>query len=437
MKTKKFLWFILVLTLSFSPGPVLAFNTYFAENDVFFYDDKDTGSSGDENTICVDGITINGETPLPQSTITALSGPVNLAGKITNNGNRYTKAQEATGVPWQAIATLHYRENSSMSPEHSISNGSKLANPGETYVNVDGITVQSDATQDAIEAAEHFKSMAKSVYGVDVTQANLSVSDWGRAFLAYNRGSIYKGNNKDYTWSPYVMNGYNEAEFKYKMKWNEDSSNMPKNYSNWSRQTGYDANYGALTVFVFLTNGEVEINSQCISSAPIITTIQKLALSYRLETNVTSSNFQSYVKPDYVEAFTKYNIPKSFETYTDCGRFVSTVLKETGLDSNVPNVWVPSILEHFKKNPTLYSKVGDLSSLTEKNLQPGDIIVYSAHILFYTGSITDRNGQSRNTAQASLNNQTPNIRNLSIPILSQESGNKYEVYRHKNIRAES
>lgn len=435
---KKIFSFFLVLIVSFIPAPALAFNTYFAENDVFFYDDTDTGISTDRHTICVDGVTITGEIPLPQSTIDALAGSsINLAGKIANNGDRYTKAQEATGVPWQAIAALHYRENSSMDIDRSISNGGKLADSGATYVNVDGVTVQSDATQDAIDAAGHFANNAKIFYGVDVTQPNLSVADWGRAFLAYNRGSIYKGNNKDYTWSPYVMNGYNNAEFKYKMKWNEDNTNMPTNYQNWTRLTSYDGNYGALPVFVFLTNGDIEMGSQCVSSAPIISTIQELALSYRLESNVTASNVQSYIKPSYVAAFNKYGIEKNFTTYTDCGRFVSTVLKETGLDSNVPAVWVPSLLEHFKNNPSLYTNIGKLSSLQEKDLQPGDIIVYSSHILFYTGNITDRNGRNRNTAQASLHGQTPNLRNLYIQELSSESGDKYEVYRHNNIKRES
>lgn len=157
------------------------------------------------------GTTSNGETAqitlpasLPEETIAYLDGR-NVKNLYTQNLERYQYAEQQTGVPAAAIAALHYRE-AGMASDRSITNGARLG----SGTNVDGVTVGTTPNGDAEIAAGIFKRNAKGVYGVDVTKQSLSTSEWGEAFLAYNRGSLYKNAGWTYLVSPYVMNGYDE-----------------------------------------------------------------------------------------------------------------------------------------------------------------------------------------------------------------------------------
>lgn len=142
---------------------------------------------------------------LPQATIEYLDSN-NVKEQAQANMERYAYAEQQTGIPWQALAALHFREGG-LRPDASISNGEGLYD----HINVDGIHVSADPNQDAVDAANHLKGMAKEVYGVELT-ASSPLEDWGKAFLAYNRGFMYKGANPERTWdeSPYVSNGMDE-----------------------------------------------------------------------------------------------------------------------------------------------------------------------------------------------------------------------------------
>lgn len=173
---------------------------------------------------------------LPQATVEYLDGR-NIEERAKENQERYLYAQKQTGVPWQVMAALHYRE-AGMNPNSSISNGAPLG----SGVNVDGVHVVSDANQDATNMANHFKRLALGVYNIDVVSHldEMTVDDWGQAFLAYNRGYLYRNQGVSYTQSPYVMNGL-------------DENHMNMQWTNADTVSGVDGNKaGALAVLEYL-----------------------------------------------------------------------------------------------------------------------------------------------------------------------------------------
>ena len=122
--------------------------------------------------------------------------------KIDNLEHVYKEVEAQTGVRWEYMAAIHYREGGN-GPDRSMYAGEKLGS-----VNPDTHQVEpTDLIQNGIKAAKHFKGMASSVYGIDVT-SDISPSELAYAFLAYNRGSRYKRADLSADVSPYPMNGY-------------------------------------------------------------------------------------------------------------------------------------------------------------------------------------------------------------------------------------
>lgn len=141
---------------------------------------------------------------LPQATVSRLEsdGVKSLA---EQNMDIYKHGEEFSGLPWQAFAAIHYRE-AGMRPGSSLSNGEGLYD----HVNVDGIHVSGDKYKDVEDTATHLKEMVKMVYNVTLT-ASSSLEDWANAFLAYNRGVMYKENGNTWEESPYVAAGMDES----------------------------------------------------------------------------------------------------------------------------------------------------------------------------------------------------------------------------------
>lgn len=208
-------------------------------NDIMFYQDcpVDDGSSNDVS-VC--------NANLPEETIKKLES-LKIKEKAEENMERYEYAASKTGLIWQIVAALHYREGG-MDSGKSILNGEKLYD----HINSDGKKVVSDPNEDAKNAAEHLISMGKSIYGVDIT-TDQSVEALGKAFLAYNRGNMYTdkcGNgNISYTNSPYVMNYYDDDHME--MTWNHADS-----YCNGTKLNDVEGSknqqLGALVVVAYL-----------------------------------------------------------------------------------------------------------------------------------------------------------------------------------------
>jgi len=180
--------------------------------------------------------------PLPAATLQQIKA-INLDGMLAKTKERYVYGEQQTGVPWQMLAAIHYRE-ATMNPALSMFDGSRLGG-----ISADGFQTGSSGNDDAKRAAELLIKNAKGVYGVDITK-DRSLAGIANAFLAYNRGSMYKSAGATYNVSPYVMNGYDDAHMN--MTWvHADSYDGAKKLNNLEGTR--DGSLGALTIYSYLT----------------------------------------------------------------------------------------------------------------------------------------------------------------------------------------
>ncbi len=119
----------------------------------------------------------------------------------------------------------------------------------------------------------------------------------------------------------------------------------------------------------------------------------------------------------YVDAIAQYgNIHSDSDgltPYSDCGRFVSTVMRMSGIDKDYPlagtySSQLPYIRSHLDK----YIVVDNPSM---SNFQPGDIFISQTHTAIYVG-----NNGKYDTVDASLGGRVPGVsNNLSSYLVTQ------------------
>lgn len=217
----------------------------FSQNDILFYDPDECIDEDDDGDGNVDVCDAN----LPKETKKMLDNE-KIKKKAKTNIERYKYAEKKTGLPWQVVAVLHYNE-ANMASDRSITNGEPLTD----HTNVDGVKVSSDANKDAENAANIFINNAKSHYNIDIVK-DKSEENYGWAFLAYNRGSMYKCHgNKSYKESPYVMNFYDDDHKRMKWVSGADDTDCQGNVINGVGGK-VSERPGALALLAYLCGGE-------------------------------------------------------------------------------------------------------------------------------------------------------------------------------------
>lgn len=399
--------FILIVAV-FIPNTCLAIDTdFYSKNDILFYNPDDSTSS-----CTASSANSSSSSNLPDKTIKLLDSQ-NVKSLVQKNMDRYTYASQQTGIPWQVIAAIHYRE-AMLDPTKSLEDGESLPSSG-TKTSVDGQPISSDANEDAKNAAQHLIDMTKMVYKIDFSMKDkisaASTDDWGKAFLAYGRGFIYKRAGATYNQSPYIMNYYDENHLS--MSW--------PNVSGEPLSGKKDDNAGTFAVISYL--GGMSFGSDCttadgIAQGDIVKTALGLAVDHPINTSDPST-----ATANYRTAIVNYdNSTATYPEITDCGRFVSTVMRASGVDSNYPEVSVDTMRDYMSKKPDKYQAIG---SVGIDSLQPGDIITTTegrSHIIIYTG----KNGDYY-TAEASFKDHVPSVR--VIGSLTWMIDGQHEVWR--------
>lgn len=106
----------------------------------------------------------------------------------------------------------------------------------------------------------------------------------------------------------------------------------------------------------------------------------------------------------YQIAMSQYNGSKGNDEWTDCGVFVSTVLRDSGADPNYPLRGTSIQMSYIENHPDLYQVIDAKSTAA---LQPGDIFINTQHTYIYVGA--QPNGY--NSMAGSLHDWVPQANN--------------------------
>ncbi|TQJ18752.1 phage tail tip lysozyme [Kribbella jejuensis] len=121
----------------------------------------------------------------------------------------------------------------------------------------------------------------------------------------------------------------------------------------------------------------------------------------------------SEAKPEYVAAIEKYdgvtkdNWRSLDDPYSDCGRFVATVVRMSGADPNFPQVYTPTQRQYMLDHPEKYDH---WENEPPGGYKPGDILNGPGHTYLYVGPWGDGGGW--NSAAGSLGQHVPTADNL-------------------------
>jgi hypothetical protein len=130
-------------------------------------------------------------------------------------------------------------------------------------------------------------------------------------------------------------------------------------------------------------------------------------------------------KKEYVAAMEKYNDgPAGDDPYSDCGRFVATVMRMSGADPDFPKVYTPT-QKSYMESPGKYDY---WHGEPPGGMKPGDILNGPGHTYLYIGP-WGADGRGFNAASGSLHDHVPQAGYLYD--VGKGSGN-FTVYRLKS-----
>lgn len=163
--------------------------------------------------------------------------------------------------------------------------------------------------------------------------------------------------------------------------------------------------------------------SSCGSSTPgivqgnIVQTAQGFALPQPVQN--TSGGWKAEAKPSFVSAVEQYDsavLSLGEPAFADCGIFVSTVMRASGVDKDYPPSGTQVQQDYLKSHPDKYQI---LENPQMAQLQPGDILLVNNasdhHTLIYTGEIGKdaKTGETLVATDASQQQRPPSYRSTA------------------------
>lgn len=332
--------------------------------------------------------------------------------KIKQYQPLYEKAVASEGYPWQILAVLHYQETG-LSRTNPANGQGLFQDFSKKYPDLYKAGAEVNDTmflQQAARAIEIYNGKIESsgVNGMKkVTKDDIKNKDPDsikEIFLMYNglggghyadKASALGYGEKIYEGSPYVMNQADAAR---------DPRHPDKMNKAWPgayvADGVYDANAtmsrpGTYVQFAGLANlpssGSCGTDGGGVVAGNILETAKNLAWDQPAEPHSAGTNFKSLAKQSFVDAVAKYttlsqeSAPGSNSTYADCGKFVGTVMRASGADTDYPQAGTAAQYAYVTKS----DKYQIITSPKQSDLRPGDILVSAAggHTAIYAGEI--------------------------------------------------
>lgn len=365
--------------------------------------------------------------------------------KIAANRPVYEEAARENDMPWQILAVLHYREHSL-----NVSNPSNGQGIYQLYSYTSGGT-NSNAfkpagpvtTEEFLRQTKIAAKLVKEQYGPELT-ANPDSKIVKKMFYRYN-GEAYQQQGLDMGFTP-EQASIGEGS-PYVMSRADAKRDSTKGGMSWymyvgdhQSTTGHnERNFGAYVVYLALggftdnsgTSGCSSSNSQpgtggysggghqLISQTAVDLAWHRYDTETDSATRAYFSGDRKNPTPAYSEAQRKAG---NVGDVTDCGRFVSVVLRSSGVDPNFPPVdTTGSMVPYLNRHPDLYDEIpntGDTSVL-----QSGDILIVPGHIKL----VVNINGHLQEV-QASLHGHAPET---SDRVKLTHSHGAYQIFRRK------
>lgn len=389
-------------------------------------------NSTDNSNRTASNTAVNSTGPASDPDVVVTSDFKNYAGDIILNQTQrdliaqnrpvYEEAAKEYGFPWQILAALHYREHGL-----SVSNPSNGQGIYQLYSYTQAGSNDKAFRPTGPVSTEEFLRQSKITASiVKKMESDLSENPDSNLvkhfFFHYNgMAKIYKDQALDMGFtveqanngegSPYVMS---RADAK------RDSTKGNMTWKMFIRDNVVgsgrnETNFGAYVVYLAL--GGFTDNSgtdNCIDSSSGSSgysgggndSISKTAIDlswHHYDTDDETKRYfgssRKYGNNKYIEAQHQVN---NVGNQTDCGRFVSVVMRYSGVDPNFPPVDTTySILPYLKKHTELYEQIPNNDGDTSV-LQSGDILIVPGHVKFAIAI----NGKLQEV-QASLNGHAP------------------------------
>lgn len=365
--------------------------------------------------------------------------------KIAANRPVYEEAARENDMPWQILAVLHYREHSL-----NVSNPANGQGIYQLYSYTSGGT-NSNAfkpagpvtTEEFLRQTKIAAKLVKESYGRELT-ANPDSRMVKKMFYRYN-GEAYQQQGLDMGFTP-EQASIGEGS-PYVMSRADAKRDSTKGGMSWymyvgdhQSTTGHnERNFGAYVVYLALggftdnsgtsgcssSNGQPGTGGYSGGGHQLISQTAVDLAWHRYDTE-TDSATRAYFSgdrknptPAYSEAQRKAG---NVGDVTDCGRFVSVVLRSSGVDPNFPPVdTTGSMVPYLNRHPDLYDEIpntGDTSVL-----QSGDILIVPGHIKL----VVNINGHLQEV-QASLHGHAPET---SDRVKLTHDHGAYQIFRRK------
>ena len=347
--------------------------------------------------------------PASDPNVVVTSDRKNYAGDLIINPENYNKIQtyrpiyekaaKEVGIPWQILAALHNREHSLLKSNPSNGQGVyQLYSYTNGGTNSESFLPSGDITDD--EFLRQSKLAAKIIKEKtpELTESpNADVVK--RAFYRFN-GAAYKQQGLDMGFTPEQAD--NGEGSPYVMSRADSKRDSVKENVTWTMylkdnqvSSGVkDYNFGTYVVYLAVggstdNSGTIDcLNSSSRSASGGNSAISKTAIDLTWHQYDTDSQTKEHFAAAKRSALRKTGTIKYKEAQktaktvgdeSDCGRFVSTVLRISGVDPNFPAVGTADdILPYLQSHTDLYENIqnnGDTSVL-----QSGDILIVKGHV---------------------------------------------------------